>query len=413
MARPRSVLLGVIVFIGVGLFAFAVAPWVLPVRILEGPLVQQSDETSAILIWYISRPAECELVVEAGANTERRLIAESDGKRQRVRIDRLPADSQIAYRVECEGRVLGRYKLRTNRPADQAFTFIVFGDSGKATAAQYILAGRMIEAGPDFLLHTGDLVYPSGQRSGFNGRFFVPYRKLLSNVSFWPCLGNHDVSPPNDGAPYREVFELPDNGPTGLPAEHNYWFDYGAARIAVIDSNLNAELLRDVVAPWLREVLSDESLRWRFVAMHHPPYSVGPHGRGGKLAPIRDALVPAFESAGVDVVFAGHDHLYERTHPMLSGAVVEQGRSGVVYVVTGAGGAALYDASPPDERANWFAAVDDEHHSFTKVTVADELLTLEQVGRDGESIDRWTWSKPRPHAGSANTNKPSGADKTP
>ena len=117
-------------------------------------------------------------------------------------------------------------------------------------------------------LHTGDLVYHRGQRSHYPDRFFAPYRELLAQVNFWPCLGNHDVAKPDLGAPYLDVFELPENGPAGLPAERSYWFDYAAARVAVIDSNVEEAALRDTVAPWLSEVMSPP---WGVFTPHKTP----------------------------------------------------------------------------------------------------------------------------------------------
>jgi len=47
---------------------------------------------------------------------------------------------------------------------------------------------------------------------------------------------------------------------------------------------------------------------------------------------MRELLAPFYAANGVDLVFGGHDHFYERTHPI----------GGVSYVTTGAGGAELY-----------------------------------------------------------------------
>ena len=208
-------------------------------------------------------------------------------------------------------------------------------------------------------------------------------------MCFWPCLGNHDIAEPDLGAPYLEVFELPENGPTGSTPERSYWFDYAAARIAVIDINLDEPQLRDVVAPWLTDVMSEPGPRWKFVSLHHPPYT------GGAYQPdqrVQNALVPVFEAVGVDIVFAGHDHMYQRTAPIRAGEVVEEG-AGVVYVVSGAGGALIYDALPPDQRPAYVIALNDEVHSFTRVNIDGDTLRLRQIAVDGEVIDDWTLRK--------------------
>jgi 3',5'-cyclic AMP phosphodiesterase CpdA len=158
----------------------------------------------------------------------------------------------------------------------------------------------------------------------------------------------------------------------------------------VVDSNLDEAALRDHVAPWLAEVLGEPDARWKFVVFHHPPYT------GGAYQPderIQRTLVPVFEATGVDIVFNGHDHMYERTHPIRNGEAAEDG-DGVVYVVSGAGGARLYEALPIDQRPPYLAALYNETHSFTKVSISGNQLTLEQIALGGETVDQWTFQKP-------------------
>ena len=414
--RPRTVLLAAVLLILGSIGMHLVAPWILPVRIIEGPLVQQATEDSAIIIWYTTRPVgegACELVLSDEAG-ERVFAAEADGARNRVYIADLAPGRAYEYSVRLDGRVLTDVAdpptLHTNKPAGEPFSFVVFGDSGRGTIAQYQIGGLMFSAQPDFALHTGDLVYSSGERSKYNDRFFTPYRLLLASVSFWPSLGNHDlrdfsINPSNDEQPYLEVFELPENGPAGLPPERNYWFDYAAARVVVIDSNTDDEtLLAERVAPWVQEVLADCDAEWKFVCFHHPPYTAG------KYKPnvvVQRALVPTFEAVGVDIVFNGHDHMYERTYPLLGGEVAADGE-GVVYIVTGAGGARLYDALPADERPGYIAALYNERHSFTHVYINGPDLRLQQIDVEGNLVDEWSMSR-RPRPTPTPTSQPEGA----
>lgn len=345
-ARPRSVLLWVFILVVVCAGLYAVAPWILPVRVIEGPMVQLATEDAVTLVWYTTRPAECTVTVTVD-DQERTQAGLATGRRNRVRISGLAPGRAYSYEIGTAGRRLtNRLVFQTNRAADQRFTFIVFGDSGKGSRAQYELAADMIRAEPaaDFVLHTGDLVYHDGARRRYGERFFTPYRHLLARVNFWPCLGNHDIDTDGTAAAYQEVFELPQNGPANMRAEHDYWFDYASCRVAVVDSNVTEDALRERVAPWLREVMADPRPRWSFVAFHHPPYTGGKYGPDQR---IQRTLVPVFEEVGVDVVFNGHDHNYQRSHPLRGGQIVAPGE-GVVYVVTGAGSAQLYDTRPPD-----------------------------------------------------------------
>lgn len=389
--RRRRVILAAVVVIAAAAAAYSLLPWILPLAIDEGPLVQQAATESAILVWYTSRPAQCVLEVGAPPGVKR-IPVESSGRRHLARLDGLTPATEYPYAIRSGDRELAAATLRTAGPPGQPIRFIVFGDSGKATREQYQLAAEIAARKPDFLLHTGDLVYPGGERRYFRERFFRPYRETIRCVPIWPSLGNHDVSEPEFGQPYLEVFELPGNGPAGLPPERSYWFSQGPACFVVIDSNLDEPTLREQVAPWLIEVFAASTAPWRFVVLHHPAYTVGPHGPTER---VQTALVPAFERAGVDMVFSGHDHLYCRTHPLRSGEMVPPDE-GIVYVVSGAGGARLYEAVPQPRRPGYVAAFHDQRHGFTEIELAARELRLRHILLGGAIVDSWTRTKPAP-----------------
>ncbi len=389
-ARARRVLLGAFLFVVVGLGLYAIWPWLVPAFIFEGPMVQMAGEREATLVWYMTRPVGDGLQVTIEDGSDQTFVVESSDRRCRSVLTGLEPGRTYPYAISLGDRTLAQDGLRTNKRAGEPFTFIVFGDSGKGTKEQYLLAAQMIAAQPDFVLHTGDLIYSRGERRNYRDRFFVPYRELLRRVNFWPSIGNHDVFEPIEESPYFEVFELPENGPSELPLEHNYWFDYASARIAIIDTELDEATLRDVVAPWLQGVLAEADTLWRFVVFHRPPYTAGAHLPSEE---VQRAIAPVLESTGVDVVFNGHEHMYERTHPIRDGKRAEDGH-GVVYVVSGAGGAMLYEALPLDQRPPYLAALHNEVHSFTHVSVSGSEFVLKQIAIDGEILDRWTLRKP-------------------
>lgn len=387
-ARARRVLLGALLLVLIGLGLYRVWPWLLPAFILEGPMVQMASEQNVTLVWYLTRPVRDGLSVCIGDDGQD-YPAESDGRRGRAVLTGLQPDRTYPYTISLGQRTLAQHAFRTSKPAGEPFSFIVFGDSGTGSRAQYRLAMQMTAADPDFVLHTGDLVYSGGERQNYKERFFSAYRELIRRVNFWPSLGNHDIAEPDYGAPYLEVFDLPENGPPELPPERNYWFDYGTARIAVLDSTLDEALLRDHVAPWLVKVLAESDALWKFVVLHHPPYTAGGHAPSEK---IQRTLVPVFETSDVDMVFTGHDHMYERTYPMRAGEVAEDG-DGVVYIISGAGGAMLYEALPSQQRPAYLAVLHNQVHSFTKVSIIGNELTLEQIALGSEVLDRWTLRK--------------------
>src|SRR5207247_2278031 len=142
-----------------------------------------------------------------------------------------------------------------------------------------------------------------------------------------PVVGNHDVSTAG-GVPWSGFFLTPANNPARVP--HYYSFDAGNAHFAVIDSNQST-------APgspqyvFLDHDLAASTALWKFVALHHSIYSSG-YVHGSNL-PIRANLVPLFDARGVDMVFMGHEHNYERTFPLRGNQVVAPGQ-GTVYVTS-------------------------------------------------------------------------------
>lgn len=390
-AHPRTVLAWVMAAILLAAVLYAVAPWILPVRVYEGPMVQNATPDAVTLVWFTTRPAVCVVAIQDGT-AERVEPASSDGCRHRVRLLGLEPGQRYPYEIRVDSRALtSNLVFHTAGTPEDRYSFLVFGDSGNGSRAQYLLAAQMLEVkpAPDFVLHTGDLVYMDGARHRYERRFFAPYRALLSRVAFWPSLGNHDIHKrTGEVVAFHEVFELPDNGPPEVEPGRNYWFDYASCRVAVLDSNLDEETLARDVAPWLHEVLSGPGPRWRFVCFHHPPYT------GGKYKPderIQRAIVPTLDAVDVDLVFNGHDHMYQRTYPLYGGQVAGDGQ-GVVYIVSAAGGGKLYDPAPlqPD----YLAALHSETFSFTQVVVSGDELTLRQIDLAGNLLDEVTLRKP-------------------
>jgi len=146
---------------------------------------------------------------------------------------------------------------------------------------------------------------------------------------------------------------------------------------------------------WLLGDLESDAQPWTFVFFHHPAYSSGNHGSTGE---VQTYLAPLLETYGVDMVFSGHDHHYERSCPILDGACVPSGESGgVVYVVTGGTGAPLHEVS-----GDWFTACAESQYHFIVVHINDCLLRLEAVDASGAvfdsyGIDQCSGSSPTPH----------------
>jgi hypothetical protein len=346
----------------------------------RGPYLQLLTRTSITVVWNTDAPSTCRLQVgpAGGAAT---MIDGTIASRCVITAAGLTAGAEYAY-VPYAGNLplTSESIFRTDHPTEP-FTMLVFGDSGDASANQMAVRDRMLITPADLMLHTGDMIYESGEAANYDPRFFVPYAQLIRRLVLWPCVGNHDVITAG-GAPWRDAFFTPANNTAG--SEHYYSFDAGNAHVAVLDSTAS-------LAPgsaqylFLDADLAASTAPWKFVAFHHPPYS-----SSASTMSIRTNLVPLLDRHRVAVVFNGHEHNYERTRPLRGGQVVPAGE-GTVYVVTGGGGRSSLDAAVTSS----FTAYAESAHHFTRVLMDGDTLQLEMVRVDGVIRDVMTLRAPR------------------
>jgi len=363
--------------------------------LLAGPLLQKVETDGFTVVWWTTRPSDGALEVVQGGRIVRRVPGAAQANRRMLAtVTGLDRSDDLAYRIVHRSWIGRRHTMAAGRGRlakrpEEPLRFIAFGDSGSGKAPQYELGAAMPDFKPDLVIHTGDLVYPAGRWSDYGPRFFLPYRELIQDAPFYPCLGNHDLKT-DGGKPLLSTFELPANGPTDLPHGSNYWFDCGPARFVAINSCEPPWTLKERIAPWLENVLASAGARWRFVFFHNPPYTGSRHHPDAR---VEEALVPVMEQNGVDVVFCGHNHLYERTKPIRGGRVVPDGE-GICYIVTGAGGGGLY--AERDDRPDYIAVFtkdDDAGYGFTVVDLSPEALHLRQINRLGQVVDDWTCAR--------------------
>lgn len=240
--------------------------------------------------------------------------------------------------------------------------FAVIGDSGTGDANQYRVADRMARFRTvfpyEFVLMLGDNTYGGETARDFEQRFERPYKPLLdAGLKFYAVLGNHDT--PNQRF-YR---------PFNMGGERFYTFKpKDGVRFFALDSNyLSQEQLR-----WLEKELASSGSEWKICYFHHPLYSSG--GRHGSDAALRDQLEPLFVTYGVDVVFSGHDHFYERTKP----------QKGIQYFVSGAAGKLRRGDI---ERTGLTEKGYDQGYHFIAVEIAGDEFRFQVVSDQGTTVD--------------------------
>jgi hypothetical protein len=253
--------------------------------------------------------------------------------------------------------------------------FAVIGDSGTGAKPQYEVGAQMEKYHGgfpfEFAIMLGDNLYGKERESDFLKKFEVPYKGLLdAGVKFYASLGNHDN--PN------ERFYKPFN----MGGQRYYTFKNGDAQFFALDSNyVDPDQLS-----WLVKQLSESHASWKICFFHHPLYSDGRfHGPDTDL---RAQLEPIFAANGVNVVFSGHEHVYERIKP----------QHGIYYFVSGsAGELRLHGLKPSADMVKGF----DTDQAFMMVEIAEDVLYFQTISRAGETID----SGALPKLGTKNMNE--------
>jgi len=294
-----------------------------------------------------------------------RLEVNEGGTKHRVTLQGLASDTSYAYRVTANGEVLGTGIFRTSVGAgENDFSFIVLGDSGQGSPAQAAIASLMEKIPFSFAILPGDVIYEGGYESEFEPAYFIPYKRLIDHLPFFPVVGNHDLVS-DQGKTFRENFFHPSGS-------LYYDFHWGDTHFIALDSTHSDDPGQRA---WLDQTLAGSAASWKIVYFHHPPYNSGIFGNN---AFIQRDFVPILEKYKVDVVFTGHAHSYERTFPI----------NQVTYFVTGGGGGGLTQTGKSD-----FTAYSDSVYHLLLVEMTAGTLTVKAIDRNGTVFDSVTINK--------------------
>ena len=350
----------------------------------RGPYLQHADD-GVTVVWYTDSVTEGRVRWVCEQTTGESVSTTGLATRHEAVIGPLVPGARYSYQVYSAGGVLaamgGAADFSFRAPETDVLRLVVFGDSGLGSPGQYAVAKAIgAEASPpDLVMIVGDVIYPPAEDAFYDPRFFAPYRALLPAIPFYAALGNHDREV-QAGKPFFDVFTLPRNGPSRLVPESSYWLERAGVQTIVHNTSQSVATLRGESVPWHAEV-ARRPATFRLVFQHHSMYSSGPGYERHPAGALRSMLAPLYVATGVDVVFNGHDHFYERTAPI----------RGVVYVTTGAGGSELYERQQTNDFTRAFA---NDRHSYTYVEVRGRTLVLRQTDTEGHGIDSLEITKP-------------------
>jgi hypothetical protein len=359
-----------------------------------GPVIQRATTDGISIVWETSRPTRAKL--EWGLDSsfgESKLLPAAAGV-QHHRIEGLAPDTAYFYRlvtVDEQGTEIdsGLLTFRTAVEPGRPVSFAVMGDTESRPHINHAVGKLIWDQRPHFILNVGDLSDGGQQPNRFQWtyEYFTGVQSLHARIPFFPVPGNGEAD-----LHWYNAYH-PAYGTDGF-----YSFVFGDAEFFMLDSNR----AREDFGPgnrqyeWLKQRLAASTAKWKFVAHHHPTYSSDEDDYGNTWkgpSTLGDThvrqILPLYEAMDVDMVFFGHLHTYERSHPVRNGEVDP---TGVIHIQTGGAGGHLEDFTP---NRTWFNARSFRGHHYVMITLSGDTLTLHAYDHEGRMIDSMTHTKQR------------------
>jgi len=336
-------------------------------QLARDPYVQHVTPTALSLLWETHGPQTCAVRLRSLTTSDAWEKNSGPGEHHEVRFEGLVPGARYEYTVTTgSGPITDT--VRTAPGGDEPFTFLVYGDTRHGHGVHRHLV-KALEFDPaSFVLHTGDFVDDGLKKVNWH-RFFTISHPLMRRVPLYPTVGNHENAFERGLELYRRFFAVPDDGPQ---PEVVYAFNWGNSRFFVL--NTNKPFVGAPQTAWLRaqlkEAAADPKVRHLFVSLHHSPYTSGPHGPNEEL--LESGLVDDLRRFGVDLIFAGHDHIYER------GRV-----DGLNYAITAGGGAPIYYI----KHNRPYSLVTEPTYHYARVLVDGDLIEFSAHRLDGSLLD--------------------------
>ncbi|MEI7715092.1 MAG: metallophosphoesterase family protein [Mycobacterium sp.] len=315
-------------------------------------------------------------VVAAATRTYRDAKSGVEVRVNHARLSGLDPDTDYIYAAVHDGTEPEMGTVRTAPSGRQPLRFTSFGDQatpcnakiGSPAAADTATAIERLA--PLFNLVNGDLCYANLTRDRVRtwSDWFTNNSRSARHRPWMPAAGNHENElgngPIGYGA-YQTYFAVPDSGAD--PDMRGLWYSFTAGSVRVITLNNDDVAYQDggnfyvhgysggAQKRWLADQLAaarhDPGIDWLVVCMHQTAISTTDKTNGADLG-IREEWLPLFDQYGVDLVVCGHEHHYERSHP-LRGTLATDTRTpvpvdtrtdlidttrGTVHLVIGCGG---------------------------------------------------------------------------
>jgi predicted phosphodiesterase len=310
------------------------------------------------------------------------------GRRYNVRVG-IPSAGETFLSPGLNGEPWGELTLETLPQNVDHLTVAVIGDSGFGEQITYALAAQIAAREPDFMIHTGDMVYSAFENGtplrAYQAKYYWPFKKVLLTAPVYAVPGNHEYYDDASlgGLPYYfEIFPpietgIRDGTWIGSGQEFRNWFAVRLMDYQFLFLESQGFYRPEGVSEqteWLSRMLTEHEGP-SIVTYHIATYTSGRHGRDG--LPIQSTWVPLLDQADTVLVLSGHDHNYERLNV-----------NGIEYIVSGGGSRKLYSLEEPVEGSKVFAT---QSH-FVLLDIYPDRIEIESINAFGDVLDRATLS---------------------
>ena len=396
-----------------------------PVPLLA-PYLQDVRADQVTIMWETSAPVDSSVLY---GKTERDTKVEDTSPQamgiHEVVLSDLEADTEYQYQFISGDYVSKVYSVHTAPEKPRPFKFLIWGDNRSDPDMCERISLLMDTADAEFVINVGDVVARGSRWHEWTEQYLIPVRHWSHKWPSYVAIGNHEYGGimNNDNVPGFDQYLA---HPTIEPGSTEYWysFDYANSHFIFMDGNKFDEIHEgeendwtinpaDPQLIWIEEDLKAAQGRgdWIFGFIHEPPYSEG--WSGGYYDGegfLRNSLVPILEQYGVDMLFAGHTHDYERglPHPPYDPETGEGNT--ITHIITGGGGANLDNhkykewthIDIPDHPADPSNDRTDEgeyykyHYCWMEVDGTSLKFEAREVlpnGRDGGVFDRFQLKK--------------------
>ena len=336
---------------------------------------------------YLIMPGETDMIVRVETDgeisctinygfTESELAKSSNGTLRGTKeshylyefnLTNLDAGKKYFYQVSVGNNKSDIQHFVTYKKEEKNIHFAAMGDSRSHPDDFEMVMQNVEQSNPSFIISMGDLVKDGGTFAEWDKYFFKVAKDVIANTPLVSVIGDHEGNDDN-GELFRHFLK------TTQPFNKQWFsFDYGDVHFIALDYRWpdSQEMLS-----WFVNDITKSTARWTIVYMHRPSYNFSEH----QSAWGQDKWPKLFRDNKVDIVFAGHSHIYERFYPMAPSD--EPNSWPVTYITTGGAGAGM---SRPDIY-DPLAKVSSKNH-FVDVVVTGDTLKLKTIGKNHIIID--------------------------